>query len=411
MEVDNFEEIQSDETIEIKKPLKEMEEEQAEVMDRELDYFKDRKVLELAKINFPNTTNQHYVHKTFISNDCTCILAAVNAKGMYVSELPSDLYNVEEISEEREITMLKPAIFVKQMNIYDMCWNPLLNSAQPETCYWLATSQDEPLKLFDAYNGGYKCSYRVHDYADEMEAAISCQFSPDGSIIYAGTKKSIAVFNTDIPGRDYDSIPIKQPISCLATNYYESMLAAGSWSKKITLIDTRDYLTIDTLQGHRQGVTFVKFSSNGQNLFSGSRKDSNLLMWDLRNTSLPLYRFQRRVDNNQKVHFDVSYNSNFLVSGDTRGIVHVWNLKDLNEDAFPKEDQYQLHSDSCTGISMHSSFLATSSGQFKFGTDLEDENSEKEIVENSLVLWWIGATKRLKNKFYFQKILSLYFLF
>lgn len=388
-EQQNPEEIHSDETVEIKEPV--------DIVDKEVDYFKNKNVIELAKISFPNTTNQHYFKGSLISPDGTCVLSAVNAKGMYVYEIPHDLYNTEELNEEREINLLKPVIHVKsQMNIYDMCWNPMLNSQQPDTCFWISSSQNEPIKMFDAFDGSFKCSYRVYDYADELEAALSCHFSPDGSLIYAGMKKSIAVFTTNVPGREYDTIPIKQPISCLATNYYESMIAAGSWSKQITLIDMRDYLTIDTLQGHRQGVTFVKFSANGQNLFSGSRKDSNLLMWDLRNTSLPLFRFQRRVDNNQRVYFDVSYNSNWLVSGDTRGIVHVWNLKDLNEDGFPKEDQYQLHTDSCTGISLHNylPIMVTSSGQFKFNNKFDEEDFEKEVIENSLVLWWIGKSKK-----------------
>lgn len=382
-----IDDIQSDATVEI--------EESSEIIDKEVDYFKNKKVVELAKVNFPNTTNQHYFNGSLISPDGTCILSAVNAKGMYVFEIPQDLYNIEELNEKREINLMKPVIYVKsQMNIYDICWNPQLNSQNPETCYWISSSQNEPIKMFDAFDGSFKCSYRVYDYADELEAALSCHFSPDGSLIYAGMKKSIAVFSTNIPGRDYDTIPIKQPISCLTTNYCDFMLAAGSWNKQITLIDTRDYLTIDTLQGHRQGVTFVKFSTNGQNLFSGSRKDSNLLMWDLRNTSLPLYRFQRRVDNNQRIYFDISYNSNWLVSGDTRGVVHVWNLKDLNEDGFPKEDQYQLHVDSCTGISMHNylPIIVTSSGQFKFNNKFDEEDFDKEVIENSLVLWWIGKT-------------------
>jgi telomerase Cajal body protein 1 len=72
----------------------------------------------------------------------------------------------------------------------------------------------------------------------------------------------------------------------------------------------------------------------------------------------------------------------------------VWNLNDLNEDAFPKETQYKLHDDSCCGVSINPYLpvLATSSGQFKYfsNNNNDDENAEPEIVENSVVLWWIG---------------------
>lgn len=250
--------------------------------------------------------------------------------------------------------------------------------------------------MHDAFNGSYKCSYRAYDYADELEAALSTCFSPDGACIYGGYKKSINVFSTAIPGRDYDRISTKQPISCLATNYYENtILAAGSWNKTVTLIDTRDCLTIETLHGHRGGVTFLKYSPNGEQLVSGSRKDSNLLLWDMRNLSLPLYKFQRRVDNNQKIYFDVSIGGTWLVSGDTRGLVHLWNLRDLNEDGFPKEIQFPLHQDSLSGVSLHpwAPILATCSGQFKFSNEGDViESEEEEIVDNSLVLWWFGSS-------------------
>lgn len=396
MEID--EQISEEPVNEVEETPKDDEEvkESIDMNEKELNYFKNKSIIEIGKINFKNSSNQqHYFRGSMISPDGTCILSAVNAKGMYIFDLPQDLYSAKEISNEREINILKPVITIKTIsNLYDMCFNPLLNSQYPDTCYWISSSQNEPIKMFDAYNGNYKCCYRVYDYADELEAALSCQFSTDGLNIFAGMKKSIAVFDTAVPGRDYDTIQIKQPISSIATNF-DSTLAAGSWNKQITLIDTRDYLTIDTLHGHKQGITFLKYSVNGQNLISGSRKDSNLLYWDLRNTSLPLYRFTRRVDNNQKIYFDISYNSNYLISGDTRGIVHVWNLSDLNEDGFPKEDQYQLHSDSCSGISMHPylPILVTSSGQFKFDNEYDESEVEKEIVENSMVIWWIGDTK------------------
>jgi telomerase Cajal body protein 1 len=245
-----------------------------------------------------------------------------------------------------------------------------------------------------AFNGNYKCSYRAYDYADELEAALSCSFSGDGQCIFGGYKKSIKVFTTALPGREYDTINTKQSISCLATNYYENnILAAGSWNKTIMLVDTRDYLTIDTLSGHRGGVTFLKYSNNGEFLISGSRKDSNLLLWDMRNLSLPLFKFTRRVDTNQRIYFDISVGGQWLVSGDTRGIIHVWNLKDLNEEGFPKEMQFPLHQDCCSGVSLHPylPIICSGSGQFKFNNEDEVlEDQENETIDNSVVMWWIG---------------------
>jgi WD40 repeat protein len=314
-----------------------------------------------------------------------------------VFELPQDLYNKEEISTERDINLMKPVISIKSVgNVYDFCWYPLLNSMDADTCFFIATSQNEPIKMYDAFNGAYKCSYRAYDYADELESALSACFSSDGSLLFGGMRKGVVVFNTSVPGREYDTIELKKPVSCIAANY-SNELAAGSWNKSISLIDTRDYLVTDTLQGHKQGITYLKYSANGEYLISGSRKDSNLLFWDMRNRSLPLYRFQRRVDTNQKIQFDISFNSNWLVSGDTRGLIHVWSLNDLDENAFPKENQYKLHNDAISGVSLHNylPILATCSGQFKFGND--EESDEKEIIENSLVLWWVSKTEDNKE--------------
>lgn len=367
-----------------------------DITAKEQKYFQDQQIIEVARATFPNTTNQHYTKGAIFSPDGTCILTTVNANGMLCYELPQDLYGKEEISEDREINLLKPVIHIKSVgNIYDFSWYPYMSSYDPETCFWISSAQNEPIKMFDAFNGGFKCSYRAYDYADELEAALSVCFSSDGTCIYGGYKKSINVFTTNVPGRDYDTINLKQPISCLATNYYEcNILAAGSWNKTVSLIDTRDYLIIDTLQGHKGGVTFLKYSVNGEQLISGSRKDANLLLWDMRNLSLPLYKFTRRVDNNQKIYFDISSGGSWLASGDTRGLVHIWSLKDLNEDGFPKEIQFPLHEDSCSGVSLHPylPILATGSGQFKFQNEGEviEDTEKPEAVDNSLGLWWFG---------------------
>lgn len=365
------------------------------IIAKEQNFFKEKKIVELAKATFPNTTSQHYTKGVLFSPDGTCILTTVNSRGMLCYELPQDLYGKDEISEERDVNLLNPVIEVKAVgNIYDFAWYPFMSSYDAATCFWISSTQNEPIKMFDAFNGSYKCSFRGYDAADELEAALSVCFSSDGTCIYGGYKKSIKIFTTTVPGRDYDIINTKEPISCLATNYYENtILAAGSWNKYVSLIDTRDYLTIDTLYGHSGGVTFLKYSPNGEYLVSGSRKDANLLLWDMRNLSLPLYKFKRRVDNNQKVYFDVSVGSTWLASGDTRGLLHLWNLRDLNEDGFPKETQFPLHQDSLTGVSMHPylPIIATSSGQFKFFEEGEiNESEEEEIVDNSLVLWWCG---------------------
>lgn len=52
--------------------------------------------------------------------------------------------------------------------------------------------------MWDAFNGELRCTYRGYDDVDEIEAAISVIFSNDGENIYAGYKKSIKVFDTNL---------------------------------------------------------------------------------------------------------------------------------------------------------------------------------------------------------------------
>jgi hypothetical protein len=51
-----------------------------------------------------------------------------------------------------------------------------------------------------------RASYRGYDEADEVTAAYSLAFSPDGSRVLAGYSKCIRVFDVGRPGRDCSRI-------------------------------------------------------------------------------------------------------------------------------------------------------------------------------------------------------------
>ena len=63
--------------------------------------------------------------------------------------------------------------------------------------------QAHPLHLWDACNGCLRCTYRAYDAVDEVTAATSVAFSPDGSRLFGGFNRAIRVWQTDRPGRDY----------------------------------------------------------------------------------------------------------------------------------------------------------------------------------------------------------------
>lgn len=199
---------------------------------------------------------------------------------------------------------------------------------------WLATRQNEPIQLWDAYYGDLRCSYRGYNAVDEVESALSVTFSNDGAEVIGGYKKSIKVFKTDIPGRDYESIPITSPASSLACNSVDSVIAVGSWSSMITILDLRqsNYGDICQINQHRGGVTYLKFLEGRNQLISGARKDNQLLLWDLRHIAQPVLtgQFTRTVNTNQRIYFDISSDRNWLVSGNTSGLIHAWNLNDIS---------------------------------------------------------------------------------
>ncbi|VEN39279.1 unnamed protein product [Callosobruchus maculatus] len=92
--------------------------------------------LELARSQWPNYDDQHYLKGCKWSPDGTCLLTVVRGAGMHVMELPSDLYTGETILTSRPITGLVPAVSVPEGGlIYDYCWYPGMNSANPATCW------------------------------------------------------------------------------------------------------------------------------------------------------------------------------------------------------------------------------------------------------------------------------------
>ncbi|CAH2272667.1 telomerase Cajal body 1 [Pelobates cultripes] len=102
------------------------------------------------------------------------------------------------------------------------------------------------------------------------------------------------------------------------------------------------------------------------------------------------------------MYFDMEISGRYLLSGDTQGLVSVWDTMSPSEDtSILPLLQFQAQNDCVNGISLHPSYplLATASGQRKFPelNDSGDESREEErsphgsMGENSLQLWWCGS--------------------
>ncbi|XP_019871413.1 telomerase Cajal body protein 1 homolog isoform X1 [Aethina tumida] len=356
-------------------------------------YNFENTALELARSQWPNYADQHYLRGCKWSPDGTCLLTVVRGAGMHVMELPSDLYTGDSVMTSRPIAALNPAVSVPENGlIYDYCWYPGMNSANPATCCWLSCGHEGPVHLWDAFTGDLRCSYRGYNFVDEVEAPISVTFSADGQNIFCGHKKSVKIFNTSQPGREYTEYATNHPASCIvASQAQPGIVAIGTWKNTIELVSQSDgtFRHLCKLTGHKGGITTMTFSLDGFRLYSGARKDKELICWDLRVPGRPLFTLQREVSTNQKITIDLSMDGKWLVSGGTDGKVQVWNVSEVTYPSIHM--QMSLHSDSCNGVSLHPyrPILATASGQHHALDPLHHTRTAM-IYENALCMWWVG---------------------
>lgn len=169
------------------------------------------------------------------------------------------------------------------------------------------------------------------------------------------------------------------------------MVVAGSWNKTVIIYDDRTgQESASFFVGHTSGITLIKFAADPGYILVGARKSGNLIKWDLRNLQQTPVCFQRCVNTNQRIQFDISADDKYLISGDTRGFLHLWEFADETDSS----TKFPVHSDCCNGVAFHPTkpIIATVSGQhhnWKTGAASDDEENESdEFVENSLNLWY-----------------------
>ncbi|XP_038050304.1 telomerase Cajal body protein 1-like [Patiria miniata] len=346
------------------------------------------------------------------SPDGLCVLTNSDDSRLRLFNLPQEVYSSHW--QDEPIPEMTSVLNIHEGElIYDYAWFPPMRSDQPETCCFASTCRDHPIHLWDAFTGELRCTFKPHNHLDELATAHSLAFSADGSKLYCGFNKMIRVFDTERPGNTCQDRPTKDKksgqsgiISCFAVNS-EGLYAAGSYSKSIGLYTEPSGSMVCMVQGQVGGVTHLMFSPDGNRLYSGGRKDPEIVCWDMRNPGRVLFSLIRDVSTNQRMYFDLDSTGQYLVSGNQDGTVSVWDttqppvIQGSNgESIIDPILRFKAHSDAVNGVSLNPTMpiMATASGQRKFpvpmATGDSDEEEEAAMVEelgeeNSLRLWYL----------------------
>ncbi|KAG8430610.1 hypothetical protein GDO86_020308 [Hymenochirus boettgeri] len=287
--------------------------------------------------------------------DGSCLLTNSDDNILRIYNLPSELYTSNWEIRDEMCPVLRMA---EGDTIYDYCWYPKMNSSEPTTCFVASSSKDNPIHVWDAFHGNLKASYRPYNHLDELTAAHALCFSPDGNQLFSGFDKMVRVFETSRPGRDCENRPTfhkKQGqagiISCIAFSPTQDIYACGSYSRSLGLYSRHEGVTLAVLQGHQGGITHVLFSPDGHCVFSGGRKDPEILGWDIRYPGRVLASFKRNVTTNQRIYFDTDVSGHYLVSGETEGQVTVWDLQEqISDESHNPFLQFHAQKDCVNGV-------------------------------------------------------------
>ncbi|KAF1380464.1 hypothetical protein PFLUV_G00164010 [Perca fluviatilis] len=379
-----------------------------------LDFTQNPQMLTGSWTEYSNVP-ENYLKGCKWAPDGSCILTNSADNVLRLYNLPPEIYSYNwDVLPE-----MSPVLRMAEGDtIYDYCWYPKMSSLDADTCFLASSSRDNPVHVWDAFYGEVRASFRPYNHLDELTAAHSLCFSPDGTQLYCGFDKTVRVFYTERPGRDCEERPtvVKKQgqsgiISCFGFSPCQSVYACGSYSRCAGLYSCQDGTLLALLPTrHHGGLTHLLFSPDGNYLYTGGRKDPEILCWDLREPGKVLFSLKRNVATNQRIYFDLDLSGRYLLSGNTEGVVSVWDTltapPDGNEDLLQPQLRFQAHWDCTNGVSIHPfmPLLATSSGQRQFpwpGESEGDSASEGEGGEavmpppevrqdNALSLWWAG---------------------
>lgn len=340
----------------------------------------------------PDFTN-NFLKDALWSPDGLCILTSSDDNSVRLFEAPSWASDPAQLKSEwgQEHDCMRSVLQVKEgETIYDLAWYPGMNSSSPATCCFFSTSRDNPVHVWDAFTGADRGSYCAYTDAEELTAAYSVGFDSQATKLYCGYNNCIRVFDVERPGRSHSLIKTfarahhqstgqRGIISSIAFCPDRSgLFAAASYSRNVALFSSSPPTLLYNLTDHRGGITQVMWSRDGNYLFTGARKDDEILCWDVRNTGEVCLRLQRECPTNQRLRFDIDASGRYLITPTYSQGLKVFDLWNNGADA-------PLHlvcpSTMVNGVSLHptAAVVAVSTGGRTFEME-EDEEDEEDVA-------------------------------
>lgn len=322
-------------------------------------------------------------------------------------------------------------------------WYPGMKSSDPATCCFLATCRDQPIHLYDAYNGRVRATYCPFNALDEMESPTVLTFTPDGRRILAGgfrTNRVVHVFDISRPGRESTQMHLgktrrssdgqKGLVSSISCSTDERMFAIGTYSPgSIYIYDDRSsHIPSGTVVsgacvvGHgrnsplkKRGIAPVEgtnedwlshakqtwFHSRVQGgivqlqwtsdyfLYSSSRRSDAIILWDLRMLTgneefrskqlRALTSFETDNNTNQRIQFHVHDKYLYVGGKDKRVRIYDTSSGELRETIAGFDDV--TNGISCTNHG-GKTLLAVATGSRSFPTENDIEN-DRLVVDST----------------------------
>ena len=369
---------------------------------------------DLPQSHTPSKYKDNFFKEAQFSTDGTSIVTHNDDGCLRTIVLPQDL-----LDESKRPHHLTPySVLQSPTNVQSYALYPGFSLQDLSTTLILSAPADLPLRLTNAINSEFThATYPyIHSKTEVYIAPNSLAFHKDGSHFVAGSKGSIAVFDTTRANEGPVTMHITKPKDpkSAATSMRDSsmimslnmsgdgLLAAGSANRKVGIFSSSgrgscqtafsvapavDDPEAATYSG--TGITSLSWTPDGTYLLAGERQSDGIHVYDIRNQRRRVaWLAGRNALTTQRLGVStVPTQSGMEVwAGGVDGVVRMWRNPGQQEGLQkPDAELEDMHGDPISSTVWHpgGTILATCSGQRQF----DDEDDGTALPDNSLKVW------------------------